>query len=410
LFLAESLLAFVLTHLDQVESPVFLQRELERFPAEELNTLLSQSILRETSKATEIPRPARLPVGGDLIVRETSKGLFGVAGEDDYFDPIPLGDDDVRQYAVSLPKLAGRIRRENEIHGSSTENHNGLISLGQKTLDSLGTVDVYLSLPNQDESAVLSRCQRLERAPESQKVILVTPRGLSVSPEGRRVLDSTGVILVSLADAAATGSLALDWENLVSRPGSGLAAEYPKDRRIFQNQGKTWLVVFDGFPRSVRHTVGMTYIRQLLQNPGQDMHAAALRGAVAGEDTTPTLGSAGEVLDAQALREYKERIAEIDEELAEAEANNDLARKDSLNEEREVLYAEVGRATGLHGKHREASSDRERARQAVSAAIHRALRAIKKEHEPLWQHLTNSLKIGEFLSYRPDHVDPWQTS
>lgn len=406
---AGTMMQLLLTRLDQMASPVFLHRELETFPTAELAALVSEGLLRETSRATEIPRPSHLPVGGDLIVRQTSKGLFGVADEDDYFDPIPLAEDDVRQYEVSVPKLAARIRRENEISGTGSDNHNGLIPLGQKTIDALGTVDVYLSLPNEDESVLLSRCQRLERPAGSQRVILVTPRGMSVSPEGRRVLDSTGVVLVSLAEPATKGSLALDWSSVVSRPGIGLAEEYPKDRRIFQNQGKTWLVVYDGVPKSVGDMVGMTHIRQLLQNPGQDIHAATIRGTIGGEESTPTLGSAGEVLDAQALREYKDRISEIDEELVEADANHDLTRKDSLNEEREALYAEVGRATGLHGKNREASSDRERARQSVSAAIHRALRAIKKEHEPLWQHLQNSLKIGEFLSYQPDQPTSWTT-
>jgi hypothetical protein len=153
----------------------------------------------------------------------------------------------------------------------------------------------------------------------------------------------------------------------------------------------------------------MAYICHLLQRSGQDIHAAAVRGSVSGDGNTTILGFAGEVLDAQALKEYRERLSEIDGELAEAESNNDLARKDSLTEEREALNAEVGRATGLRGKNREASSDRERARQAVSAAIHRALRAIKKEHEPLWQHLHNSLKIGEFLSYQPDQPTFWTT-
>lgn len=194
-----------------------------------------------------------------------------------------------------------------------------------------------------------------------------------------------------------------------AEPYVGAALAYPKEDRIFKRQGKTWLVVYDGVPKSVGDMVGMTYIRQLLQNPGQDVHAATMRSSAAGETNTPILGSAGEVLDPQALREYRDRIAEIDEELAEAEANNDLGRKESLNEERAALYAEVGRATGLHGKNREASSDREKARQAVSAAIHRALRAIKKEHEPLWQHLQNSLKIGEFLSYQPDQPTSWTT-
>ena len=74
-----------------------------------------------------------------------------------------------------------------------------------------------------------------------------------------------------------------------------------------------------------------------------------------------------------------------------------------------MLNEEIARSTGLHGKNREASSDRERARQSVSAAIHRALKAIKKEHEPLWQHLKNALKIGEFLSYQPDQPTSWTT-
>jgi len=326
-----------------------------------------------------------------------------------YFAPVPLTDDDVRQYEVSLSKLVARIRRENDINGSGSENHNGLVSLGQKTSDALGTVDVYLSLPNGDESVLLSRCQRLERPPGSHRIILMTPRGVSVSPEGRRILDSSNVLLVSLATPATKGRFALDWKSIVSSPSVGLAEVYPKNKRVFQKQGKTWLVVYDGIPRSIGDMVGVAYIQQLLVSPGQDVHAAVVRAGGSGAEDTRILGSAGEVLDAQAVHEYKDRIAEIDEELAEAEANNDLSRKEKLHEEREALYAEVGRATGLQGRTREASSDRERARQAVSTAIHRALRAIKKEHEPLWQHLHNSLNIGEFLSYRPDQPTHWIT-
>ena len=407
--MADSLLGFVCTRLDQIKSPVFLHRELEDFSADDLAELVSEGVLRTTSTATEISRSAHLPAGGDLIVRQTSKGLFGVADEDDYFDPIPLTDHDVRRYEVSLPKLAARIRRENNIHGANSEHYSGLVALGQKTVEALGTVDVYLSLPNEDESVLVSRCQRLERPAGSQRIILVTPRGACVSPEGRKVLDSAGVILVSLLAAAARGSLALDWNNMLSRPGIGLAEAYPKERRIFQKQGRTWLVVYDGVATSVGDMVGMTYICWMLQRPGPETHAATMRGAVAGEEHTPILGSAGGVLDAHALREYRDRISEIDEELPKADANHDLARTDSLHEEWEALYAEVGRAIGVRGRSREASSDRERARQSVSAAIHRALRAIKKVHEPLWHHLDNSLKIGEFLTYQPDQSTAWTT-
>lgn len=216
--MAESLLGFLLTRLDQIESPVFLHRDFERFPASDLAACVSEGLLRETSKATEIPRPAHLPAGGDLIVRPTSRGLFGVADEDDYFVPIPLTDDDVRQYEVSIPKLAARIRQDNEINGAGFEDHDGLISLGQKTIQAVGTVDVYLSLPNEDEAMLLARCRRLKRPAGSYRIVVLTPRGAALSPEGLQVLDSIGMILVSLAAAAVKGSLALDWTGTVRRP------------------------------------------------------------------------------------------------------------------------------------------------------------------------------------------------
>lgn len=407
--MTETILHFILQRLDQIECPVFLHRELERFPEEELHALHAVGILRETSRATEIPRPRNLPPGGDLIVRQTSKGMFGVADEDDYFDPIPLTEDDVRQYDISLPKLAAAIRRDNGISGSGLENHDGLIPLGQKSVEGIGSLNVYFSILNADQKDFLSRCQRLERSPQSQRIVMLTPRGVALSPEGRRILDASGIILAALDSAFDQGSFSIDWIGILGVVESLLAEDHPKDRRVFQKQGKTWLAVYDGVPKSIGDSVGMTYICQLLQSGGQDIHAATLRGAGIGKDNTIVLGSAGEVIDDRARREYRERITEIDEELSEAEANNDLARKEKLNEEREVLNEEIARSTGLHGKNREASSDRERARQSVSAAIHRALKAIKKEHEPLWQHLKNALKIGEFLSYQPDQPTSWTT-
>ncbi|MDP2689020.1 MAG: hypothetical protein Q8P48_02795, partial [Deltaproteobacteria bacterium] len=79
----------------------------------------------------------------------------------------------------------------------------------------------------------------------------------------------------------------------------------------------------------------------------------------------------------------------------------------SLKEEMEALTVEIGRATGLSGREREASSDREKVRKAISGAIHRALKAIKNEHQLLHQHLHNSFKIGEFLSYQPEKSTTW---
>lgn len=192
---------------------MFLHRELERFPAGDLEALVSDGLLRETSRTTEVPRPAHLPGRGDLLVRQTSRGLFGVADEDDYFDPIPLTEADVRQYELSVPKLVTRIRRENAISGAGFERRDGLISLGQKTINGLGTVDVYLSIPNEDEVVLVSRCWRLAAPARPQRTVLMTPQGASLSAEGRRDIDSASVIVLSMADAAANGSCAVDWSD-----------------------------------------------------------------------------------------------------------------------------------------------------------------------------------------------------
>ncbi len=195
----------------------------------------------------------------------------------------------------------------------------------------------------------------------------------------------------------------------VAEPFIGPAEAYPKDTRIFKNQGKTWLVVYDGVPKSVEHSVGMAYIARLLQSPGTEIHAAALRSTVSANGNMQVLGSAGDVLDARALKEYRSKMTELQEEIQEAENNNDLGRVQKLKEDLHAITEEVGRAMGLGGRKRKAADDRERARKTISVGIRRALKAIKKGHQPLWQHLKNSLKIGEYLSYQPDQSISWTT-
>lgn len=193
------------------------------------------------------------------------------------------------------------------------------------------------------------------------------------------------------------------------RFGLSLAEGCPRDKRIFFRQGEYWLVVYNGVPKYVRHSQGMSYITLLLQAPGEEIHAAALRHLVLGDGNEADMGSAGKVADKKTIKEYKAEINEMDEDLAEARANNDAGRVELLTEKLEVLCAEVGRATGLQDKLREASSDQERARKSVTAAIKRALEAIRKEHKPLWLHLRTYLDTGNFLCYRGDSSAPWST-
>ncbi|MGD9878366.1 hypothetical protein [Desulfococcus sp.] len=226
--MTETLLHFILQRLDQIECPVFLHRELERFPEEQLRALRADGILRETSRATEIPRPKNIPSGEDLVVRHTSKGIFGVADEEDYFDPIPLTEDDVRQYEISLPKLTAVIRQANGIGDSGFVNHHGLIPMGKKAVDGSGNIDVFFSMPNLDENEFIARCRRLEQLCDASGIVILTPRTIALSPENRQQMKRLGIITVAITTNSSPNALSLDWL-AISRQANSQVVHYADD-------------------------------------------------------------------------------------------------------------------------------------------------------------------------------------
>jgi non-specific serine/threonine protein kinase len=110
------------------------------------------------------------------------------------------------------------------------------------------------------------------------------------------------------------------------------------------------------------------------------------------------LGDAGDRLDARARASYRERLREIEEELAEAERHGDLGRLDRVSEEREALLAEV--VAAAHG--RRAASHVENARLSVSKAIRAALEKIAERHPELGAHLSATIRRGYLCTYVPD--------
>lgn len=148
-----------------------------------------------------------------VTVQNTTQGKFGVAGEEDeYFDPIPLGDDDDRQYSVSIPKFVEALRKENGINGVGDATTSGMIPVGQKSLDGYGIVDVYVSLPNTEIANVTTRCLSLLRPTGIKKVAVLVPCPLRLSSHERQLLDARGIVLISLSPSAEEGKLAVEWE------------------------------------------------------------------------------------------------------------------------------------------------------------------------------------------------------
>ena len=119
------------------------------------------------------------------------------------------------------------------------------------------------------------------------------------------------------------------------------------------------------------------------------------------------LGNAGEMLDQQAISEYKNAVEGLKEDLDEAEAFNDTDRAARLREQIQFLEDELLKAHELGGRARKSADIPDRARKAVSLAIKRSISNIEKEHPSLGGHLRNSIKTGRICSYSPDSPSPW---
>jgi hypothetical protein len=134
----------------------------------------------------------------------------------------------------------------------------------------------------------------------------------------------------------------------------------------------------------------MLHLAMLLANPGSEIPAVDLVAGskVLGADNRPAGTSAQPVLDHVAIREYRQRLAQL-EDSAPEEA------------EREWLLAELGAATGRGGRPRQFPDSQERARIAVGKTIRRALARIGQAEPLIAGHLRSHIHTGVRCSYQP---------
>jgi hypothetical protein len=114
------------------------------------------------------------------------------------------------------------------------------------------------------------------------------------------------------------------------------------------------------------------------------------------------------VIDATARDAYRNRLAEIDAELDEADQHADTARSTRLVEERDALVEQLTGAYGLGGRTRRTGTTAERARTAVRSRIRDAMRRIEAAHPALGRHLSRSIRTGTFCVYQPDQPVDWE--
>jgi hypothetical protein len=181
----------------------------------------------------------------------------------------------------------------------------------------------------------------------------------------------------------------------------------PAQSATLRPDGGVWHITFNGKSVHVPDMKGLWHLRELVSRPRAPVPALSLIAAPA-EEPVP-VGDAGPMLDREALRQYRRRLAELDEELDDAEAEHDFARHAKRSTEREALLKELARATGLGGKPRRAGSTTEKARLNVTRTIRHAIACLRATNQELAAHLDESITTGVACSYEPRTNIVWTT-
>jgi hypothetical protein len=188
----------------------------------------------------------------------------------------------------------------------------------------------------------------------------------------------------------------------------------------FRRDGDVWAMGFAGRPARLKDSKGLRDLSLLLSRQGTEVHCFELIAAAEGggpatvpsvreiaESGLSSVGRGGDhVLDDRARAAYRDRLAELQEDLDDAEQANDPERAARARAELDFLAGELASAYGLGGRARRTGDPTERARKAVAERIRASIARVKGVHPELGRHFENTIRTGTFCSYRPElHVD-----
>jgi hypothetical protein len=201
-------------------------------------------------------------------------------------------------------------------------------------------------------------------------------------------------------------------------PSDEPADEPTTEAAVFRLVGDTRTISFAGRTTVLRDLKGFRYLARLLADPDREFHVLDLVAVEQGTLPTGAVDTVGAAevegvgghglppLDEQAREAYRRRLAEVDDDIEDAQRCHDLARVESAERDREYLIAELARAVGLGGRLRSVGSDAERARTAVARTLRYATDRLAEHLPPLAAHLDNCLHTGTYCAYRPDPLSP----
>ncbi|HTV20593.1 MAG TPA: hypothetical protein VMG12_18040, partial [Polyangiaceae bacterium] len=174
------------------------------------------------------------------------------------------------------------------------------------------------------------------------------------------------------------------------------AGPRPPVMPVLRRDGELWVLEgSSGAPVRLRPSKGLDYLEKLLASPGRSLHVLELAGI------EHFAGDAGAVLDPRAKQEYRRRLDDLGEALAEAERFGDAARARSVQHEIDALAEQLAQAVGLGGRDRRAASDVERTRVNVQRRVKDAIARIAAADPELGRYLAATVQTGTYCVFRP---------
>ncbi len=173
------------------------------------------------------------------------------------------------------------------------------------------------------------------------------------------------------------------------------------NRGTLVRNGEMWLVGLGDERALVADRKGLRDLRALLGRPDVELHVLDLVDAAVVENDL------GETLDAVAGGRSSNGSASCTTDLIEAGAANDLGRAETLEMELDRLVDELASQLGLRGAGRRTGGTAERARTRSPGGSARRSRRWPTPPPALARHLTHSVQLGIYASYRPEHPVTW---
>jgi predicted ATPase len=285
----------------------------------------------------------------------------------------------------------------------------GALSNGRLLLDVTAAIAHRAQHSNWQQVLATARSLPITTLVSARFELLPLPAG-SVPPVPR--LEAIGLAWNVLADMAATADQAGRDDGVGDEQRIEQDGEQDGERRTvgttavgeacIRRLGDVSEFTFAGRSVTLRTTKGVDDLVRLIEAAGREIHCLDLVGVVVDEAST------GEVIDAEARRNYEQRIRDLQAEIEEAENNSDYARAYRHQAELDSLIDHLAASLGHGNRTRRAPGSAERARSAVTHRLRTTIRQVGKAHGSLGRHLTHAVNTGTYCSYRPEQPIVWR--